>query len=345
MKRNWWKWLALLLLLYATTGGLLTPLSPGISAVTPDIVPAGKAFTLEATGYNTRLKANEASLTAWADNGERQVCATAVRVKDDAHLAIDFPAFGNDKVKAYTIYLNDKADGTFFLLNGLTMNSDTTGVASVTKTSCKPAASTAAKQDFHALPYRELLYETIRNLFFHVPMWFTMILLFTISLVASIRYLRNFDPEYDRRATQAINAGIIFGILGLITGSLWARVAWNTWWTNDVKLNGAAITMLTYLAYVVLRRSIDEEQKRARIAAVFNVFAYVLMLVFVGILPRMTDTLHPGNGGNPAFGQYDLDNTMRPVFYSAVLGWMLVGVWIYFLRLRMHRLHDKLPVA
>ena len=99
-------------------------------------------------------------------------------------------------------------------------------------------------------------------------------------------FLSSQNPELNRTvgAYNIVNTGIIFGILGTITGSIWAKFTWGAWWVNDVKLNGSAITMLIYLAYVVLRGSLDDEQKRARIAAVYNIFAFVLLLVFIGIL-------------------------------------------------------------
>jgi heme exporter protein C len=100
--------------------------------------------------------------------------------------------------------------------------------------------------------------------------------------------------------------------------------------------------MLIYLAYLVLRGSLEDEQKRARIAAVYNIFAFVLLIVFIGILPRMTDSLHPGNGGNPGFNNYDLDNNMKLVFYPAVLAWILLALWIANLRLRISRLKENL---
>jgi heme exporter protein C len=105
-----------------------------------------------------------------------------------------------------------------------------------------------------------------------------------------------------------------------------------------VKLNGAAITMLTYFAYLVLRNAITDEQKRGKVSAVYNIFAYVMMLVFIMIYPRMSDSLHPGNGGNPGFSKYDLDNTMRMVFYPAVIGWSLLGVWIMTIRIRIQKI-------
>jgi len=191
------------------------------------------------------------------------------------------------------------------------------------------------------VPRQHILYESIRNLYFHVPMWFCMIFLFLMSMIYSIKTLSTNDLRQDNKAIQLVNTGIIFGLLGTITGSIWAKFTWGAWWTNDVKLNGSAITMLIYMAYLVLRGSLVDEQKRARISAVYNIFAFVLLIVFIGILPRMTDSLHPGNGGNPGFNNYDLDDNMKLVFYPAVLSWILLGWWIYTIRLRMADLRQK----
>ena len=192
------------------------------------------------------------------------------------------------------------------------------------------------------VPKQVILYETIRNLYFHVPMWFTMIFLFLMSMVYSIKNLSSGSLEHDQKAISLVNTGVIFGLLGVITGSIWAKFTWGAWWTNDVKLNGSAITMLIYFAYLVLRGSLDDEQKKARISAVYNIFAFVLLIVFIGILPRMTDSLHPGNGGNPGFNNYDLDNNMKLVFYPAVLAWILLGWWIGSVKFRISRLQEKI---
>lgn len=187
------------------------------------------------------------------------------------------------------------------------------------------------------VPAQPILHETVRNLYFHVPMWFSMMAILFVSVWHSIKYLGNSNIESDIKASQAAHTGMLVGALGLITGSLWARFTWGAWWVADTKLNGAAITMLIYLAYFILRGSIDEEQKRARIAAVYNIFAYVMLIVFLMILPRMSDSLHPGNGGNPGFNAYDLDSNMRMVFYPAVIGWILMIVWIFTLRVRYEK--------
>ena len=191
------------------------------------------------------------------------------------------------------------------------------------------------------VPRLNILNETIRNLYFHVPMWFTMIILFTTSFVYSIRYLQNGNMAYDVAAWQYTNAGIFFSILGMLTGMEWAKYTWTSFWSNDPKQLATALCMLIYFAYMVLRGGIKDEEKRAKIAAVYNIFAYALMIPLLFILPRMVASLHPGNGGNPGFNSYDLDNDMRKVFYVAVLGWILLGVWIGQLKTRLELLRNK----
>ncbi len=188
------------------------------------------------------------------------------------------------------------------------------------------------------VPKYFILNETIRNLYFHVTMWFGMIILMTTSLVYSIGNLVNGSLTRDLKAKEFATTGFFLATLGLITGSIWARYTWGTYWTNDPKLNGTAVTMLIYLAYFVLRGSVDDPIKKGRLSAVYNIFAFVMMIVFIGILPRMTDSLHPGNGGNPGFGGYDLSSSMRIVFYPAIIGWTLIGVWITNIKIRYQKL-------
>ena len=192
------------------------------------------------------------------------------------------------------------------------------------------------------VPALAILYETIRNLFFHVTMWFGMMIILFVSLIYSVKYLSAFNMKNDIIASEAANTGMLFGILGLLTGMVWAKFTWGGWWANDPKLNGAAVTMLIYLAYFVLRGSLDDEVKKAKVSAVYNIFAFTMLIVFLIVLPRMTDSLHPGSGGNPGFSTYDIDANMRLVFYPAVIGWTLIGVWITQLRVRIRKLHNTM---
>jgi len=192
------------------------------------------------------------------------------------------------------------------------------------------------------VPDLPIIRQSIRNLFFHVVMWFSMMVMFGTSLARSLRYLSTFDIKHDVYAIQSVNVGLFFGIMGIITGMEWANFTWGTPWTNDPQLNGAAITILAYFAYLVLRRSIDEENKRARIAAVYNIFAFVMLIVFIGILPRLAQgSLHPGKGGSP-MTVTNLDMTMRMVFYPAIAGWIIMGYWITEIRVKMDFIRQHL---
>ncbi len=190
------------------------------------------------------------------------------------------------------------------------------------------------------VPDLPVIHESIRNLFYHVCMWFAMLTLFSIGVVNAVRYLSGFNMHYDHRSVAAASTGIFFGLLGVTTGSLWARATWGAFWTNDPQLNGAAVSLLVYASYFVLRSSITDAEKRARISAVYNIFAFSMMVIFLLILPKLAQgSIHPGKGGNP-MALVDLDTTMRLVFYPAVIGWVTIGVWLYSLKLRIRLISE-----
>jgi heme exporter protein C len=190
------------------------------------------------------------------------------------------------------------------------------------------------------VPRLNILNETIRNLYFHVPMWFGMNILLVVSLVYSILYLRNPLARYDDWAVEAANTSLMFGTLGILTGMIWAKFTWGSYWSGDPKQNAAAIAMLIYFAYLLLRGSFEDAQKRGRIGAVYNIFAFAAYIPLIWILPRLTNSLHPGAGGNPGFNAYDLDAKLKLVFYPAVIGWTLLGLWVSTLRVRLRRLQE-----
>ncbi len=184
--------------------------------------------------------------------------------------------------------------------------------------------------------------DTLRNVFYHVGMWFAMLAIMTSGFISSIKFLSKGKIEDDLKANEAVLVGIFFGLIGIITGMAWATFTWGAPWANDPHLNGAAVSLLVYFAYLVLRSAVPDEEKRARVSAVYNIFAFVLLIVFVGILPRLsTNTLHPGSGdGNPAFG--DMDAQMRYVFYPALIGWILLSFWILQLKIRYRKIESYL---
>jgi heme exporter protein C len=196
------------------------------------------------------------------------------------------------------------------------------------------------------------LQETIRNLYFHVCMWFAMMILFTVSVINAIRYLRGFNLKHDIYARQYAVVGIVFGLLGYATGAIWASYTWAdpnkpayqsfSSIARDPKLIGAAIALLIYFAYLILRDSVPDADKKARVSAVYNIFAYALLFPSIWILPRILPSLHPGNEGNPALDvKNDISGNMRTVFYPAVLGWTLLGVWVTTLKIRTNLIKEQ----
>lgn len=186
--------------------------------------------------------------------------------------------------------------------------------------------------------------QTVRNLFFHVPMWFCMQTLFIVSVIYAIRYLRNPNPRYDYYSLEFARTGVVFGLLGLVTGAIWANYQWGAFWSGDPKQNGAAIAILIYLAYFVLRGSLTDIDKRSRIGAVYNIFAFAMLFPTIWILPRLTESLHPGgqgSEGNPGLNPNDTTAAMEMVFLPAIIGWILLGVWIASLRTRLRIITEK----
>jgi heme exporter protein C len=192
------------------------------------------------------------------------------------------------------------------------------------------------------VPVKPILNETIRNLYFHVAMWFSMMIFFITSVVYSIKYLRTNNIRFDIYAVEFARTGIVFGLLGLVTGSIWAGFTWGAFWSNDPKQIGAVIALLIYLAYFVLRNSVTDIHKSSRLGAVYNIFAFAMLFPTIWIIPRMVESLHPGGMGNPAFDTKDIDSRMRVIFwFGAIPGWALLGTWITTLRIRLQLLVEK----
>lgn len=202
------------------------------------------------------------------------------------------------------------------------------------------------------VPRLPILNETIRNMYFHVCMWFGMMILFIVSFVYSLKYLRTSNYRHDIFAQNFAAVGTLFGLLGYATGTLWVSVTWITDQSQSLasvlrepKLLGAAIALLIYGAYFVLRASFTDIDKRARVSAVYNIFAFAMLFPSIWVIPRLVGSLHPGSPGsgsaNPALDKNDMDAMMRAVFYPSVIGWTLLGVWIATLRIRIQLLKDK----
>lgn len=340
--KNWIKILCAALLLYTAVFSLWHPMAPGgLSVSASEFHPGRNEF--EFVGYGTHFKEAESSLAVYISVDSSAVyCADILQVVDDARIIVSVFLPDTISSKRFGFAANNDVDGTIIVDSPVGQK----GFAFVPGTSNADCGYSASREEFagFAFPYQPIIIESIRNLMWHVPMWFTMFVLMTISFIFSIRALGKeqgrIDLDFDTRASSSAAVGLVFCVLGLITGSLWARFTWGAWWTNDPQLNGAMVVFLVYVAYFILRSSSPDEDKRARLSAIFNIFAFVLMVVLLMVMPRFTEGLHPGKSGNPAFSKYDLDSSLRSVFYPACAGFILLGYWIYSLHYRIQKLEQ-----
>ena len=338
----------MILVLYVLLVGMLIPLKPGIVRVAPETAQTGQTVLLKFYGYNTSYTRSQAAETrVWLEyDSLNAIAGRDLRILNDTTLEaiFDFPA--TLPRKSPSVQLNAILDQAFdgvSLLPGalqLSRSADTVSAATNAGWNQHPVGQLHIVKNF-TYPYRNVIYESIRNTYFHVPMWFALMFLFIASVGYSVLYLRDPKPDYDRKAAAFAEVGLWFGFMGLVTGMLWAHYAWGKAWSNDIKQLMTAVALLIYLAYFILRNSFDEVEKGARLSAVYNIFAFATIIPLLYIVPRLFASLHPGATGSPAFGSQDLDNTMRAVFYPAIIGFSLLGFWMAQLRVRYQRLADK----
>ena len=201
--------------------------------------------------------------------------------------------------------------------------------------------------------------QTARNLFFHVPMWFTMYLMFAISTYWSIKFLllpeenRDYKKAFyiDTHAMNSAKVGVFFGVLGLLTGVVWSRMTWGenlpdndftAWWPWDPKQTLALIALFIYFAYFILRSNIPQFNNRAKISAVYNIFAMASVIPLTFVIPRMLDSLHPGSKETgPLISDEAISNEYRLIFYPAIIGFMCLALWLWNIHTRIDLLKEK----
>lgn len=165
----------------------------------------------------------------------------------------------------------------------------------------------------------------------------------TTNFLASVLYLITRRRFWDMLARSAAEIGVVFGVGVLASGSLWARPTWNTWWTWDPRLTTATITVLLYVAYLMLRNAVEDPNRRARFAAVYGTFAFISVpITFMSI--RWWRTIHPTvfGGGNPdAKGGFALGPTIRTAFIFSMITFTVVFIVYIVLRMRLASLEER----
>lgn len=348
---SWVKWAAIILLLYVLIGGLMIPLKTGVSSISLSNFETGKKVELKLELYNPPTDFQAKSIVLKAEKSSLIIDSLRFNKIEGNTIEASFIPYLMKSADSgmYDLFLNIDVKNESKIKNQWMLLPDAVWISKGINDSLNHSKNTEVtnhendgKSEFQfAFPNRVVLYESIRNLLYHVPMWFSMMFLLLISMIYAILYLNKSQNHaalyYDQVSESFAKVGILAGILGCVTGSFWASVTWGSWWpANDPKLNGVAIGMFMYLAYLILRSTLKDPYQRARISSIYAILIYPIFIALIAIMPKLAeDSLHPGSGGTVGFNKYDLDSTLRMFFYPAVLGWIALFSWMAILKLRI----------
>ncbi len=182
-----------------------------------------------------------------------------------------------------------------------------------------------------------------RVFYFHVATAWTGLLGFVAAGVAGVVYLVTKDEKWDIVEVAAVEISLVFFFITIVLGSIWARPIWNTWWTWDPRLTTAAVTELVYIAYLMLRQSIEDPTKRARFGAVYTILGAISApITFFAI--RLFRTIHPviiGSGDPSAQGTFAMTADMKVAFFFALFTFTVIFVDLFWNRILLGRLSNR----
>jgi heme exporter protein C len=182
-----------------------------------------------------------------------------------------------------------------------------------------------------------------RVFYFHVAAGWVGMLGFFFALVAGVIYLRSHDSKWDIAGVAGVEIGLVFMLINIVTGSIWAYPAWNTWWTWDPRLTTATIMELAYAAYLMLRSGLEDPERRARFGAVYAIIAFISVpLTFFSI--RLWNTIHPvviGSSDPSATGTFGMTSRMTQTFLFSLLAFSFVFADLFWHRVRLGRLAEN----
>ena len=177
-----------------------------------------------------------------------------------------------------------------------------------------------------------------RIIFLHVPTAWLSVLAFLLSMIYSVQYLIKKDIVYDIKAYSAAGIGFLFCILATVTGSLWAKFMWGSFWNWDPRETSIFILLLIYGAYFSLRSAIENREQKAKLSSVYAIIAFVTVPFFIFILPRIVQTLHPDPLINTT-GKINMDSSMLRVFLFSLFSFTLLFIQILNLKIRLEKLY------
>jgi heme exporter protein C len=192
-------------------------------------------------------------------------------------------------------------------------------------------------------PTERVLGDVQRVFYFHVGTAWVALIGFVFTAALSVVYLVTKNLKWDRIQVAAVEVSVVFFLITIILGSIWARPAWNTWWTWDPRLTTAAVTELIYIAYFMLRQGIDDPNKRARFGAVYALIGGLSApITFFAI--RLFRTIHPvviAGSNAAAEGNFSMTDDMLQAFFFALFAFTIIFVDLFWNRIRLGEFQNK----
>jgi heme exporter protein C len=190
--------------------------------------------------------------------------------------------------------------------------------------------------------------DTARIIFFHIPVAWASVLGFLMALYYGYQYLRTKNYDDDIKSVSAAGLGMLFCGLAMVTGSLWAKFMWGSFWNWDPRETSIFILLLIYGAYFALRSALGSDEIRARLSAVYAILAGLTAPFFIFIMPRIVGGLHPGakgdTSGSTPVTQLHMPSNMLFIFFVSIIGFSLLFIWLLNARIRAVRVEYQLSI-
>lgn len=171
--------------------------------------------------------------------------------------------------------------------------------------------------------------EPSRIFYYHIPQAWLCVVAFAMSMIFSIRYLRSRSLAEDDKALATARLGFIFCLLATVTGSVFAKVTWGSFWNWDPRETSIFILLLIYAAYFALRGAIEVEERRASLSAVYSIFAFMTVPFLVFVIPRMVQSLHPSDSVVSNKMEWQMSGDVTMIFVSSLLLFSILFIWLF----------------
>ncbi len=183
---------------------------------------------------------------------------------------------------------------------------------------------------------QQIIGDASRIFYFHVPQAWVSVVAFLVSMVFSIKYLRSDQLKDDDSARAAAELGLLFCFLATVTGSIFAKVTWQSYWNWDPRQSSIFILLLIYGAYFALRSAIEDPERRAKLASVYSIFAFITVPFLVFVIPRVMPSLHPSDSIVNESGKIAMSADTMMVFFPSLAVFSLLFFWIFNIARKIH---------